>query len=191
MPTEIIPPQILHRLFRYEPETGRLWRRTRTPDLFRDGKRSAVHRCHAWNMQWAGKRAFTTCAFNGYYVGSVFDRGHLAHRVIWAMQTGEWPEHEVDHINHDRLDNKWVNLRPATRLINRQNQTLFKNNTSGHVGVCWSKASKKWRAKIRAGNKYVHLGLFPNKDDAIAARKGAEIKYGFHPNHGKVLHTWT
>jgi len=59
------------------------------------------------------------------------------------------------------------------------------NNTSGVTGVYWNKRDRKWQAMIKVNNKQIHLGYFEGKTEAITARKIAEIKYGFHPNHGK------
>ena len=73
-----------------------------------------------------------------------------------------------------------------TQLINLRNQKLRSNNSSGVCGVCWDKVSNKWRAAIFVKYESKHLGLFEDKEDAIAARKQAEFAYGFHPNHGKT-----
>ena len=64
---------------------------------------------------------------------------------------------------------------------------MRKANTSGVTGVCFSKKGNKWFARIRLDGKSKHLGSFADKQDAIEARKDAEIKYGFHPNHGAKL----
>ena len=56
--------------------------------------------------------------------------------------------------------------------------TSFLTNTSGVTGVNWLKKNQKWRAYITVGDKQIHLGSFENKEDAIKARKEAEIKYG-------------
>jgi hypothetical protein len=53
------------------------------------------------------------------------------------------------------------------------------------MGVAWHKATGKWRAHIVVAQRHIHLGMFADMADAIAARKGAEITYGFHPNHGR------
>lgn len=110
----------------------------------------------------------------------------LAHRIIWEMHNGKIPEGmEIDHINHDRSDNRIENLRLASRLENSKNTSLLKRNKSGRVGVCWRKKEKKWHATIYDKGKSVHLGLFSSIDDAIMAREQAEAKLGYHENHGK------
>jgi hypothetical protein len=55
---------------------------------------------------------------------------------------------------------------------------------SGHAGVTWDKSKSRWTAEIMNHGKTIHLGVFKNKDDAIAVRKLAEQAFGFHPNHG-------
>jgi hypothetical protein len=81
--------------------------------------------------------------------------------------TGKWPELEVDHINRIRDDNRWCNLRDVSRAINAQNMPLYKNNTSGHTGVCWNKKFNKWQVLCRANGKQVYGGLFDNKEEAV------------------------
>ena len=82
---------------------------------------------------------------------------------------------DVDHINHNRLDNRRENLRVVNRVQNNRNKGLSKYNTSGCTGV--SRARNKWEAYITMNNKKVYLGHYDNKEDAIAARKDAEEKY--------------
>ena len=55
------------------------------------------------------------------------------------------------------------------------------------TGVCWRKRTHKWEVNITINGKFKYLGSFIDKEDAIKVRKEAEIKYDFHPNHGKVL----
>lgn len=139
-----------------------------------------------WNAEYADCEAFVCVDVRGYKGGAIFDVTFRAHRVIWAMVHGKWPEDEIDHINHDKADNRIENLRDVTRQENCRNRSMNSNNTSGTTGVHWSNASKIWVARIKiGGGALVHIGSFKNKQDAIDARKAAEIKYGFHLNHGK------
>ncbi len=93
----------------------------------------------------------------------------------------------VDHVNHDRTDNRLSNLRSVTHAENGLNLSMSKANKSGHCGIRERKGVKgsTWQAFIRSGNKQIHLGSFKALDKAIAARKAAEVKLGFHKNHGK------
>jgi hypothetical protein len=58
-------------------------------------------------------------------------------------------------------------------------------NSSGYIGVNWHKSAKKWMAQIKVNRKNIYLGLFTNKEDAVEARKEAEVEHGFHKNHGR------
>ena len=108
---------------------------------------------------------------------------YLAHRLIWLYVYGKIPNNSIDHINHDTSDNRLINLREADIVINGRNRTLGKNNTSGHIGVIL-RPKNKFEASIKVLGKTINLGLFKNIDEAIYARKKAEIKYKFHSNHG-------
>ncbi len=177
--------ETLRALLRYEPETGKLYWRERSVDWFTDGKHTAERVCRSWNSRYANKEALGSTNGAGYKHGLILRKPLLCHRVIWAMETGAWPIQQIDHINHDRTDNKIVNLREVSSRGNRKNAALRQDNTSGVTGVCWHKTKNKWEAQIRENNKLKTLGRFKNKSDAIDARKAAEIKYGYHKNHGK------
>ena len=100
------------------------------------------------------------------------------------MMTGEDPLC-IDHINGDPSDNRWCNLRSVTQKENGRNLKLSKSCTTGHLGVIWYKPSQRWRVRISPEGQNIHIGMFDDYEEAVAARKAAEIKYGFHPNHGK------
>lgn len=134
-----------------------------------------------WNGRFAGEEAFTAIS-NGYRVGRLDGVKYYAHRLIFALAHGVWPE-QVDHINHDRLDNRLLNLRAASPALNSRNQPLGPRNTSGVIGVGLRK-SGRWCARLKAGDQNLYLGTFDSRTEAASARKHAEEKYGFHPNHG-------
>ncbi len=106
------------------------------------------------------------------------------HRLAWLYMYGSLPEF-IDHINHNRSDNRIENLREVSRVENNMNQSIAKHNTSGHIGVSWHKGQNKWTAGIKVNYKRIHLGSYDNIDDAIRARRKAEVEYGFHANHGR------
>lgn len=111
---------------------------------------------------------------NGYIKVGVNGREYLAHRLAWLITHGEWPEHEIDHANGDRGDNRLANLRPATRSENGQNCGLRATNTSGFTGVTWNEARKMWQAQITAGGKHRVLGLFASPEQAASAYREAK-----------------
>lgn len=121
----------------------------------------------------------------GYLVVNMRGRRVLAHRLAWELTYGPIPDgKEVDHINHNRLDNRISNLRLVTRQTNLRNQSQYKNNTSGATGVCYDKNSNKWRAHITIDGVTKSLGRYNDLESAISARKAAELENGFHENHG-------
>lgn len=120
---------------------------------------------------------------HGYVIIRIDNVNYYAHRLAFLFMLGQIPE-QIDHINHVRNDNRWCNLREATRIINLKNQSMSKNNTSGITGVCWNTENNKWGARINVNCKSVWLGYFHDINEAKAARSKAERHYGFHPNHG-------
>lgn len=183
-------PEVLRQLLRYEPETGKLFWRERGPEWFSPSggpkARSAGSNAAIWNGKNAGQEAFTRLV-GGYRKGSVFKATHRAHRVIWAMHYGVWPHGEVDHIDHDRQNNRIANLRVVTGHENSRNCERSRANRSGHTGVLWHARAKKWQAYIMTGRRQNYLGLHETLEDAVAARRKAEQMTGFHQNHGARL----
>lgn len=113
----------------------------------------------------------------------VFCERYLAHRLAWFYVHGYWPE-EVDHINGDGTDNRISNLREVDHNENMRNMKKHSSNTSGVTGVHWWKTRCCWAVKIYKDNKAIHVGYFSNFEDAVKARKAAEVQYGYHENHG-------
>lgn len=100
-----------------------------------------------------------------------------AHRIAWCLMTGDWPHGDIDHVNGDGGDNRWLNLRVATRAENSQNVGGPRaDNTSGYLGVTWHKRAGKWAATIRANGIRHHLGLFVTREDAAAAYREAKAR---------------
>ena len=100
MSHDLPSPELLRKILRYEPETGKLFWRERSPDLFVDGKYTAARSCNIWNARYAEKEAFITFDGHGYKMGKIYSRSYLAHRVIFTMVYGYCPEHDVDHKTH-------------------------------------------------------------------------------------------
>jgi hypothetical protein len=102
------------------------------------------------------------------------------YRVIWLYLYGYLPE-EIEHVNGDMSDNRLSNLREVTRRENTTNKRIRSDNTSGFVGVSFSKDTCKYIAYIQDLNgKTINLGSFACKQEAIDKRKEAEIKYKYH-----------
>lgn len=174
-----ITPEMLRQVLRYEPETGKLFWKPRTLNMFPSegaGK--------SWNTRYAGEEAFTTITARGYRQGMVFGRRYLAHRVSWAVHYGEWPEDQIDHVDNDKLNNRIGNLREATAQENMRNLSVRKTNTSGYKGVHWVSRRKSYQARIRFEGKRVHLGYYATAEAASAAYREAAKKY-----HGEFART--
>lgn len=177
--------EMLHRLLICDAETGRLFWRARTADLFRDtAGRTAEHACAIWNARYAGQPALNCPQKNGYRAGSVLNATVYAHRAILALLDGFWPAQDVDHINGDRTDNRAVNLRSVSRAENARNKCV-KPGLSGAVGVHVARRGK-WAARIGTGGRALNLGQFDSVEEAAERRRIAEAEMGFHPNHGRA-----
>lgn len=166
---------------RYDASTGKLFWLERGSHLCKT--EAATKR---WNKQFAGTEALATPDGKGYLSGRIFWQRHLSHRVVWLLCTGEWPSGVIDHIDGDSYNNRFANLRDVPQAINTRNQRISSRNTSGITGVVWKPLRRKWQAQMRFADKYLFLGHFDRIEDAAAARKAADRKYGFHPNHGRA-----
>lgn len=158
---------------RYEPDTGNLY----------------------WivdhGVRRAGDKAGTYDA-RGYVIIGFNYKRLKAHRVIWDMCNPDNPvldNEQIDHINHKLGDNRISNLRKVDSTGNHRNMSMPKNNTSGVLGVGWDANRAKWKAAIQLQGRTKNLGRFDAFADAVAARKAAEVEYGFHENHGAVNET--
>ena len=123
---------------------------------------------------------------DGYIQIGYKRKPYLAQNIIWEMHNGPIPYGMViDHIDHNRLNNLLNNFRLVTKAVNNQNKSRASNNTSGMTGVYWHKRDKVWVASIRVNGVLIQLGQSPSLSKAIKLREEANIKYGFHKNHGK------
>lgn len=118
------------------------------------------------------------------YCWFIDDRGYVlthdknANNSTKGMHRLLFPDSSyVDHIKHNKYDNRKSQLRPCTNQQNNMNKGLQKNNTSGITGVYWDKRLNKWIAQMLINKKHIHLGCFNELEDAIKARKEAEEKY--------------
>jgi hypothetical protein len=142
----------------YHPETG----------LF-------VWKVRASNRVGVGVVAGTTNK-DGYIVIGYKGCRYMAHLLAYLWMEGVYLIGEVDHKDTNPSNNRWVNLRPATRTENARNTNTPKSNSSGAKGVTWHRASKKWRAFIKVNGKQIHLGLFSSFDEAVAKRAKATVE---------------
>ena len=137
----------------------------------------------------SGRRAgkpLTTLSSTGYYRAQISGYQCFVHRLVWLYHHGDWPNNQIDHINGDRRDNRIENLRDVTHNDNHRNMCRRRNSKSKHAGVLWRARDKRWQASIGENGRHRYLGYFKTEEEAIAARKAAEARLGFHPNHGRA-----
>lgn len=158
--------QLLH----YDPETGWFTRTGKAPRTHRVGKRN-----RSKNL---GVRAGTKHRVGYRYVCIDYVK-YPEHQLAFLLMTGEWPACQVDHINRVKDDNRWCNLRLATRnnLDNGQNVGVGERNKSGVTGISWNSKHEQWYVFIKADKRQHYLGHFSDIFEAACARKSAELRY--------------
>lgn len=150
--------------FSYDKETGILAWKVKRP-----GPKTEI-----------GKEVGSVKSDGRYRSFVIFHKRYYTHRVIWEMLYGPIKYGMcIDHIDGNGLNNKLENLRLTTLSGNQRNRKTPKNCKTGVVGVYH--VDKGYG--VQCAGKYI--GYYLNFDDAVAARKKAEIEYGFHPNNGR------
>lgn len=112
---------------------------------------------------------------NGYRYIQIDGEDYRAGRLAWFFATGEDPDEFIDHINKDRDDNRFGNLRKATNSQNQAN-AFWSTNTSGFKGVSWQPSRGKWIAMITVDNKKKNLGRYNTRAEAAKAYRRAAIE---------------
>lgn len=151
----------VHRLFRYEPETGLVYWRVRRSNVVKLDK----------PVGCPNGRGYLQVRVNG--------RLYQVHNVIWVLQHGHWPEKEVDHRNRSKGDNRDGNLKQSTRreqLLNRA--TCGKH---GFKGVARGKFGR-FRAYVLIAGKAKHLGMFDTAYKAALAFDDVAAQHGILTN---------
>jgi hypothetical protein len=185
-------PTVLRLLLRYDPGTGNLYWRERAPIWFKTYTESidALSKNKAdakrWNTRLSDKAACCLKEKNGYLTGSLMGRKYLAHRIIWAMQTGSWPEEQIDHINGVRDDNRWENLRAVSCTINNRNQRRNKVGKSCVAGVRFCRHSGRWVVQVRAGDGRRICRSSKSMEEAIEMHESIKKGLGYTEDHGRV-----
>jgi hypothetical protein len=174
---EIIQACEFRALLDYNPTTGDLiWRPRPTEGLTGRARQDAVR----FNNLRAGKVA-----------GGHNNQGYLmlnrrgvrmpAHRIAWLLMTTCWPADQIDHINGVRDDNRWLNLREATRVENLRNQRA-RSNSTGFPGV--NRNCGKFMARLCSNGTSHFLGNYDTPEAAHQAYLAAAQAHGFDPLHG-------
>jgi hypothetical protein len=124
---------------------------------------------------YEGLKEIGTVARTGYVVVRANGMLHLGHRLAWFHKTGAWPAGSVDHIDGNRANNKWANLRVVTAEGNARNRVLTKTRTLKNLpGAHFHKPTGRFKSAIMVSGKQIHLGYFPNAASASAAYVSAK-----------------
>lgn len=150
-PTKAIPAAFLKECYRYDPNSGKVFYIRRPSSHF-----TRKHHKTRWDKKV------------GEEVGKDFGKGYLRARIwyqkkaynfsvarlAYILMTGHHPLWEIDHINKNRKDNRWENLRDVPRWINAVNKDKRPNTSSKYIGVSFHKGKKKWKAALKHNGSY-------------------------------------
>jgi len=177
-------PDMLRPFLRYESLTGALFWAVRAAGTCYADYLITESAAKSFNARFSGQRADRS-ASGRYRRVQLFGVNFHAHRIVWALDSGAWPDGCVDHINGNAGDNTVRNLRIVNHQQNCVNRPLRSDSPTTHLGVRFLTKRGRWEARIGVCGRLIHLGVFGSFDEAVAARKAAEQENGFHPNHGR------
>ena len=163
-----VTQEYLKECLHYNPETGIFTWKERPIHHFKSEKN-----CKSWNTKYSFKIAGTKRdkkIDNSYFCITLNGRREYLHRLAVLYMEGYNSENSIDHIDRDKSNNKYVNLREVSHQCNMQNIGILKNNTSGVTGVYYSKESNKWVAGIKINKKGRTLGVFDTFNEAVMRR---------------------
>ena len=119
---------------------------------------------------------------DGYIVISFKGKAQMLHRLIWVWMTGEWPENQIDHLNGDKMDNRWENLRDVTQYQNLCNKSAYAKESPEPPGV--TKKGNKWVAILTVNKTQMKLGSFNSPEKAHNAYLQAKVLF-----HGQTRYS--
>ena len=112
----------------------------------------------------------------GYKRCQIEGKRYQCHDLAWLYMTGEFPKNQIDHIDCNPENLKFINLRESTQMQNCCNRSIGKNNSSGIKGVKWHKSSGKWYVSIDSNYKRIYIGSYDYIKDAEIAVKKARLE---------------
>lgn len=141
----------------YNPETGIfIWIKRLSKKVLVGSEAGSIRK---------GKKNYVIISWKGY--------PYYAHRLAWFYMTGEMPA-LIDHKDRNELNNKFENLRDVSQVVNMANVTKSRRNSSGYPGV--TRIGNRWQARIVVNQQFNFLGAYSSFEDAVQARKAAEVK---------------
>jgi hypothetical protein len=158
MTDKILTQERLKELLSYDPISGVFTRKIKHK------------RCNVGDIVGVGQR-------NKYLQCSIDNKLYKLHRLAWLYMYDCWPSDQIDHVDHNPRNNAIANLRDVSSAQNHQNRARKTKSASGYLGVTWHKRDRRWQAYIEIKGKSIHLGQYIDLDDAIVARKRAEMIY--------------
>jgi len=149
----MIAQERLKELFSYDPDTG-IFRRLQSRGNRRQGDIAGSDNHDGYLTLWAEGRSYQ-CS-----------------RLAWLYMTGDWPSHEIDHIDGNRANNAWANLREATHAENCRNRRRRSDNKTGYPGISVT-PNGKYRVRVGIDGERVFLGDFDTLPKAVSVRNFA------------------
>lgn len=168
----LLTAEWLHREMRYEPTGRDLWWAKTGPKRRLDRPAGAI----VTRGRPKGLKIFYR-QIGLSVVPGIYEK-HYAHELIFLYMTGRWADPEVDHANQDGLDNRWLNLREATRSQACANRIVRPHKLKGAYRA--STKSPRWFSHIKKNGKKTYLGIFATEQEAHEAFVKASKKL-----HGK------
>lgn len=167
---EIVPVSFLQECFEYHDDGVLTWK-ARPRTHFRT---SNAHRLFL--VRRNGK-PLASLNEDGYLIVGVTYQGRnwsfVVSRIVWALHHGRWPDHEIDHINRVRTDNRIANLRDVPRMTNIMNSGA-RPNRLGVSGIHQKRS--RFFASIFVDGKRISLGGYPTAEEANRAYQAASLR---------------
>lgn len=166
----MLTQELLKKHLCYDPETGEFVR---------------IGYFDSWGNYVQKTSELRNLSNEGYLIISIQGKRHKAHRLVflYVENNNLSNDVEVDHIDGNRSNNKYSNLRVVVKAENMKNKGLYSNSSTGVIGV--SNFNGRFRARINLNGKRISLGLFDTIEEASKVRKEYEIEYGYSDNHGE------
>ena len=175
--------EYLNECFNYDPETGVLAWRERPASHFNDTDwRTKEETAVFWNAKYAGTEAGGVNKNTGYHKLTLGGKLYRSHRIAFKLGTGREPDAELNHINHDRADNRLCNLENSSRGEQCRSKRTWVGNKTGYVGVKETMGNR-FEASCRLDGKKLHLGTFNTAEEAGKVAREWRNARGYNEHH--------